>query len=379
MIATAASGLLLLACGSKDAPDAPHARRKAPATVAAREVVVAPELVFPATLVAVRDASLSSTRGGRVEAQLFEIGERVRKGDIVARVGQGELVFASQMAAAGAMQAQARLGDASGPEGAPGVLTAKAALESAEDAVVRAEKLFAQGSMSEQELLRARNAAKSARADYSAALASARADVGRLAEMRAAAGQAGAALADKDLRAPFDGVVLQRVLDVGQMAAPHAPIVRVVDPSGLVVRFEIPQADAAKAIVGAKTRFLANGLVVAGEVLRGSPGLVGEASTRTVEASLAKIDAGTLPGMHGSIALASGPPEPLVEIPTSATTSLAGVTRAWVLDAAHLQPRLLSVVRVEGEKTLVRRGLRAGEAVVATPAPDFRADEEVVP
>lgn len=343
------------------------------------EVTAPKELSFAGTVVAPRDALLASSRGGRVEAHLAELGAPVRRGQVVTRLGQGELVFASQVAMAGAKQAEARLGDSKAPESAPSVLAAKASLDSAEDAARRAEALFSQGSTSEQELVRAKNAATAARAEYGVALASARADLGRLSEMRAVVGQANAALDDRDLRVPFDGVVLQRFVEAGQMAAPHTPVVRVIDPSELDVRFEVPQVDASRVSVGAKTRIVVAGKSVTGTVFRESPGLVGEATTRLADARLQGPLDGVLPGMHTTLWVALPETETLITIPVSATSSSAGVVRAWVVSEQRLRPRLLSVARYEGDRLFVRSGLQRGDALVTAPSPDFRVDEEVAP
>lgn len=374
-------GLALALSGCTKSPSAggPPPKRKSPAVIAVTEVRAQKELSFVGTVLAPRDAVLSSTRGGRIEAHLVEVGDHVRRGQVVARLGQGELVFATQIAAAGAAQAEARLGEAKAPESAPSVLVAKASLESAEDAARRAEKLHAQGSTSEQDLLRVKNAETAARAEYGVALAAARADLGRLSEMRAAVGQATAALGDKDIRVPFDGVVLQRFLDVGHMAAPHGPLVRIVDPSELHVRFEVPQADADKVTLGAKTRIMVNGARVPASVIRVTPGLVGDANTKVVDARLEGPPKALLPGTRATVWLALPETESLVDIPLAATTSSAGVFRAWVVENGHLSERLLAVASFEGERLLVRRGLRAGDALVTTPEPDFRIDEEVTP
>ena len=344
--------VVLSACSQTSSVPTPVPKRKAPQTTLVSDVTSPKELSFAGTVVAPRDAFLASSRGGRVEAHLAELGARVRRGQVVTRLGQGELVFASQVAAAGAKQAEARLGDSKAPDGAPSVLAAKASLDSAEDAAVEG------GRPERQE---------------------ARADLGRLYEMRAAVGQANAALDDRDLRVPFDGVVMQRFVEAGQMAAPHTPVVRVIDPSELDVRFEVPQNDASRVSVGAKTRIVVAGKSVSGAVFRESPGLVGEATTRLADARLQGPLDGVLPGMHTTIWVALPESETLIPIPVSATTSSAGVVRAWVLSDQRLRPRLLSVARYEGDLVFVRSGLQRGDALVTAPSPDFRVDEEVGP
>jgi RND family efflux transporter MFP subunit len=338
-------------------------------------------LAFSGTLVAPRDASVGSTRGGRVESFQVETGQPVRRGQLLARLGAGELAYASQAAAASVTQAAARLADIRDPAAMPNALAAKSALDIASDARARTEALHAAGSASDQEVARVRTQEASARASYQQALADARVEFARLRETQALAGQARVALDDKDVRAPFDGVVLERFIDIGQMAGPQAPLFRVVDPSELRVRFEVSQFEADKVALGRSVRALVQGKVLRAKVVRSTPGLVGDGRARQVEAALeANVDATTDLVMLGARVpawLELDDIEELFEVPNSALTHTAGVARAWVLDGSHLDERLLSIARIDGEVTLVRAGLRAGEALVKSPSTDFRVGEEV--
>lgn len=376
-----ALSLAVVACGRHDGGGAKAPlKRKAPAVTTVVEQRAPRELSFLGTVFTPRDALLSSARGGRIEEHLVQIGDRVTAGQVLVRLGQGELAFAAQVAQAGAIQAAARVGDASTPDKVPSVEAAKASLDAAEDAVQRAEKLHAQGSLSEQELLRVRTTAAAARAEHQIALASARADFGRLREARASVGQASAALGDKEVRAPFDGVVLQRLLEQGYVAAPNEAVLRVADVSELYVRFEIPQAQASDVALGSKVYVAAGQGRVSGEVVRLTPGLVGEANARQVQAKLIDPPGELLLGARTTVWLElSGEPETLVVVPLSSTLSYAGVYRAWVLQDGRLNERLLSVARVEGDHLYARAGLRQGDALITTPLTDFRMGEEVAP
>ncbi|MFO0574291.1 MAG: efflux RND transporter periplasmic adaptor subunit [Polyangia bacterium] len=334
-------------------------------------------LSYVGTVVARRDATLASARGGPVEAFGFEVGQAVRAKDVVVQLGTRELAFASQAAAASATQAAVRLGSARDPASLPSSLAAKARLDAAVDAAARAVRLHAHGSVSEQELNRARTGEVAAKAEYDAALAAASAEFGRLNELQAMAGQARVALIDQEIRAPFDGIVLERFVERGQLAAPNGPLLRIVDPTQLVVRFEVPQFDADKVALGRWVSALASGKHLRAQIVRSTPGLVGEANARMVEASLSEPPVGLLPGTRLLLWLELEERESLIEIPLAATTQTAGVLRAWVLDGGRLTERLLSVARIEGDRVLVREGLRNGDALVQAPQPDFRLGEEV--
>jgi len=199
-------------------------------------------------------------------------------------------------------------------------------------------------------------------------------------ELTAMAGQASAALGDKAIRAPFDGVVFERFVDIGQMAAPNAPLLRVVDPSELRIRFDVSQFDADKVALGRNVIVAFGDKTIRGQVVRSTPGLVGAGSSRLVEAKLVEVpDPAPLPGAVLPASLETGDEEELVEIDRAATTSTAGLSRAWVVDNNHLSERLLTVARFEGNHVLVRRGLKGGEKLVKVPQTDFKLGEEVTP
>lgn len=371
----------LLACGagkSAHEQDA-GAKRKAPETLALEAQRIPRTLSYSGTIAAFRDVTLSSARGGQVETYSVEIGKPVQSGDVLVKLGASELSFASQAAAYSATQAAERTAGIKDAANLPSAIAAKAALDVASDAARRAERLHDQGSMSEQELLRIKTNEASAKAQYDAALNSARAELGHVQELRAVAGQAQAALTDKVVRAPFAGIVQERFIEIGQTAAPNAPLLRLVDLSQLRVRFEVPQFDADKVVLGRGVNVVAGGITRRAQVVRSTPGLVGDANTRLVEATLADADAKLLPGARVQALLETGEDEEVVEVPVSATTQTAGLTRAWIIDGNRLTERLLTVARYDGQRVLVRSGLKSGDRLVKMPQPDFRIGEEVVP
>ena len=61
-----------------------------------------------------------------------------------------------------------------------------------------------------------------------------------VAEKSARVKQLRSALNDLELRAPFDGTVSLRYVDAGAVVGPTTPIVRLINPDNLWVRFAIP-------------------------------------------------------------------------------------------------------------------------------------------
>lgn len=157
---------------------------------------------------AVRQSTVSAQIGGRVKEILFDVGDRVTRGQLILRIDERE---ASQ-ALAGS-QAQ--------------VLQSQANMQNAKANYERARQLFAQKFISQAGL-------DKAQADYKVALAQAAAS-------EAGAGQAGIAHGYTSVMAPYGGVVASRLVEVGEMVMPGNPLMTGFDPSEMRVVVNIPQ------------------------------------------------------------------------------------------------------------------------------------------
>src|ERR1700712_5716020 len=89
---------LLAACGGNSTaqPKDAGAPRKAPETFEVKSARVPRSLSYVGTIVASRDALIASPRGGRVEAYYFEVGQSVKRGEVLVELAAAELGFASQ-------------------------------------------------------------------------------------------------------------------------------------------------------------------------------------------------------------------------------------------------------------------------------------------
>lgn len=163
--------------------------------------------LWPAEVRAKRQSDLGFTQGGLVAEVRVDVGDKVSKGDVLARLDTRSL------------QADLRAAQA-------GVAQAKANRDIAATTRARQEKLLAQGHISQQRLDEV--TAQMDAAD--AALASARA-------------QAQALSVRLDLAsiiAPYDGVITARSLDEGAIAGSGKPVVSIVESGALEVRAGLP-------------------------------------------------------------------------------------------------------------------------------------------
>jgi membrane fusion protein (multidrug efflux system) len=145
---------------------------------------------------------------GRVTDILFEEGEEVEDGEVLLRLDQNKLRAELQAAQAAVMRAEAEF-------------------ENFRRQVERNDSLLAQGAISQQ-----------AYDDLQTQFASARA---RLEEARANRALRREDLEDATIRAPFDGRVGAREIDLGDFVSVGAPLFTVVDDDPLEIQFSVPE------------------------------------------------------------------------------------------------------------------------------------------
>src|SRR5690606_30635314 len=189
------------------------------AAVEVREV----ELTYTAEAVveAVRQSTVSAQIAGRIVDLRFDVGDYVKKGEVIVRIDERA---ASQAVAASEAQ----------------VREAEAALRQARAESERAKQLVAQKFLSQAALDRAE-------ADYKAAQA-------RVTALLAGAGQAQTERSFATVVAPYSGVVSARHVELGEMATPGKPLMTGFDPGTLRVTATVPQAQVAAIQAGAKAR-----------------------------------------------------------------------------------------------------------------------------
>jgi membrane fusion protein, multidrug efflux system len=144
-------------------------------------------------------------------------GDFVARGTVLARIRSAD--YAQRVASARASINQARSEE-----------------KLAEAELARAEKLFSTNAISRAELDAKVARAENARANVEAATAR--------------AGEASVALDDTVLKAPMDGVILSRDLEVGTLVSPGRPVLAIADIGTVKVTFAVPEALVERLSVG---------------------------------------------------------------------------------------------------------------------------------
>jgi HlyD family secretion protein len=264
------------------------------------------------------------------------------------------------------------------------VLQAQQTLEAQEKVFQSRQQLFDQGALPRKELDQSRVDLTQARNQY--AIAKKHLDdlmaIGKQQELKAAAGQlesakgkyleAQAQLSYSEIRSPIDGVVTDRPLYPGEMAAAGTPLLTVMDISSVIAKAHIPQSDAALLKVGDKGTMTVPGIEepMEGTVTVVSPAL--DPNSTTVEIWLeAKNPQHELkPGTSVKLSLTAQTVKDALVVPASSVvTAPDGTSSVMLVGAdgrAHQKPVRLGIRN--GDDVQIVEGVTAADKVVANGA-----------
>jgi multidrug efflux pump subunit AcrA (membrane-fusion protein) len=376
---------MLSGCGRGDAATP----AKAPAAEATEVGIGRPErqtlrvtVEQPGQIEGFEQAPLYAKVAGYVQKICADIGDRVTAGQVLAELSVPELQEELHQKEAAVAPAQAEVTDAERALAAAeaSLKKAEAALNLAEAGQIRADasyarwqseydrvrRLLPRGAVDESTADQTRDQLKSAEAarDESRALRDRAASTVKVNEARRRVAEADrrytvALLEYTQVRAPFDGVVTRRPVDVGHLVQPSAgpasgtPLFVVVRTDPVRIFVDVPEADAVFIHDGTPARVGVQALSeqeFEGRVRRSSWVLDNQARTLRVQIDLPNPDGRLRPGMYATARLATERPGVLT-LPASAVLTLDD------------QP---SVFRVEDGKALrtpVKVGMRQGERV----------------
>ncbi len=307
------------------------------ATVAVASTGEARQAAYDGVVQAVRQTVVAAQVPGAVVALHVKPGDRVKAGQVLLRL---DARAADQTAAAGAAQVRA----------------ARAGQDAATREFERQKQLFDKSYISQAALDRAEAQHKAAQAESAAQLAN-----------------AGAARTQSDfyvVRAPYDGLVAEVPVVLGDMAMPGRPLITVYDPAVLRVSAAIPQTVAAR---------LAKDVQPQAEV-SGAPGRITptrtqllptvDPATHTQELRL-DLPAGTAaaPGLFARAWLPlTGGSESRLTVPARSVVRRAELTAVYVAGPEGVPLlRQVRLGRTEGDTVEVLSGVSAGDRVVLDP------------
>ncbi len=324
-------------------------------------------------VVAQRKASVSSKSTGRLAYLGVEEGSRVKKGEIIARLENDDLTAARDRAASNLNAAKATLGQA------------EAELTDARLSYHRLKQLLAQNLISRQEYDAAEARFQKAAAGVANARATIKAGAAALAEAQTAVEYA-------LIRAPFDGVVLTKNAEVGEVVAPfgaavnaRAAVATMADMGSLMVEADVAEANINLVKLGQPGEILLDALPgrrFPGRVHMIVPTADRSKATIMVKVAFNTLDPSILPEMSAKVAFLSRPlrgdeENPRLMVNPKALRPQNGKFVAFVLRDQKVQAVPVEVGPTLGDLVEVLAGLQEGDKVVLQPPPNLRSGDRV--
>ncbi|HEU4937443.1 MAG TPA: efflux RND transporter periplasmic adaptor subunit [Vicinamibacterales bacterium] len=376
-IAFAAVVVLTGAGCSKGERAEAHSREGTPKAVQAepvRETSVRRAVDVVGTLAAVDEVTISSEADGKVAKILADLGDRVTTGQLLVQLDneKQQYTYAQQQAALARTLAQYGAPDANHLpelEETPDARRANADLVQATQAHDRATELFKRNLISQQALDDAKAALQSKRAIYNSAIQNAKNLRASIQASEATMKLAGRQLRDTEIRAPFDGFVQKRLVNMGELVKTQMPVMAIVRLDPLKVTAEIPEKMAPWIHPGQDVDLKVDAYqdrTFTGKVSRISPAVNSSTRAFPFEALVPNTEAVLKPGTFTRVHIESGKVDAVLTVPYAALQYRYGVNRVFVVNGDRLAIRELSVGERVGDRIEVMSGVKAGERVAIT-------------
>ncbi|MEK8033196.1 efflux RND transporter periplasmic adaptor subunit [Ideonella sp. DXS29W] len=347
------------------------------------------QLAASGYVVAQRRAAVSSKATGRLVELNVREGSLVKKGDLLARLDAADV-----QATLGVSEAAVRQSEAAMRQAEANLKLAQAQQLNADDELKRAMGLVAQGFISTQAVEAAQTRARTTAANTAAAQAA-------LQTAKAAIGQAQAQVKvqqvnrdSTDIRAPFDGVVLVKNANVGDLitlfsnaSGTSGAVVTMADLSTLEVEADVSESSVGKVKPDQPVEISLDALPEVrfrGSVARVVPTVDRAKATVMTKIRFEKLDPRILPEMSAKVNFLSQAPNDAEQKPVLAVNPKSVVER----DGQRVVFRIgagdkLEVVQVATGRTLgdalevTSGGLQRGERIVLSPAEALKAGASV--
>lgn len=174
-------------------------------------------------------------------------------------------------------------------------------------------------------------------------------------------------LADTLLLAPFDGVVVKRLQEPGDMGQPGVPVLTLQTPQGLRLEANVPSTCAGRYRTGmdVTVRIDTLGITTTAQIDEISPEVDPQTRTQLIKIALPVIE-GLQPGLFGWLEQACDRHEALL-VPTSAVQHIGQLEVVKVLSEGRVLMRHIRTAKTFGDQVEVISGLHAGEHVIIDP------------
>lgn len=352
----------------------------------ARVGALAVDLTYTGTTQPLQEVSLRSRVDGQVTLLAVDVGDAVAAGETLARLDADLLMVAVNQAQAelGARQAEVAQAQAAVSDAQTALESARVLLQQAQTEADRLARLADEGAISRQDAEQAQLAVdtgqqvlRSAEEQIRTRQAAVNAALERVSAQQALVEQAQERLSYSMVRSPLSGVVLQRLVEVGDYAESGDEILKVGDLSSIKVRIEVSDRDLSQVTVGQPVTVRLDAFPdqpVPGRITRIAPAADTASRLIPVEITIPNAAGRIGSGLLARVALqAVG--QDRVTIPRKALDVAGEAESPTVFVVTNindregtLQARTLEIGQESGDSVEVISGLRPGETFVVRSA-----------
>jgi RND family efflux transporter MFP subunit len=336
--------------------------------ITARAGTFGQDLVLPGQTAAWYETTIYARVSGYVAKWTVDIGDHVKKGQVLAIIETPELD-----AELGAARAQLKASEAQ--------VSARQAEAEFSKSTNERWRDSPKGVVSDQER-------ESKKADYESAIARLYAANAQVALDKSKVDQYTALAQFKQVTAPFDGTITERKIDIGNLVAAGSgstttPLYRMAQTDPLRVFVDVPQSSAVELMkpgVPAEIRATGpSGGVFAGAITRSAESLNSQARTMRVEVDLPNANHTLLPGTYVSVAFKLQPGG-LVEVPAAALIFRSQGAQVARVDAnSKIEFRDVSIGRDNGSLVELSSGIKPGDRLVLNISSQIAQGQSVTP
>jgi len=373
VLVTTLSSLVWAACSTangKTEDRQPAALAVSVSPVAVTEQPIARFIRVTGTLTAEEQADVAAETSGRVVSTPVERGTRVGQGTELIRLSAVETEASVKEAEANAAQIEARLAQPATAgfdvNKVPEVANARASLALAESEFARIEKLLAERVVSQSEYDQRKTQVEAARQMFESAKNGAEQQYQALQAARARVTLARKAASDTVVRAPFSGVVVERLVSTGDYVTRGMKVAQVVRVMPLRIALTVPEQFVADVTVGQPVTFTVDafiGRTFEGKVRYVSPSLRADQRALTVEAVVPNSNGELKPGMFATALIQQPKKVDAILVPATAVRAISGTSRVFVVAGDHAEERLVTTGQVVDQLVEVTSGLTRGDRV----------------
>jgi RND family efflux transporter MFP subunit len=348
--------------------DAAYSTAPSVDVITAQAVSVGQDLVLPGQTAAWYETTIYARVSGYVAKWMVDIGDHVKKGQVLAIIETPELD-----AELSASRAQLKASEAQ-------VAARQAEAEFSKTTNERWRD-SPKGVVSEQER-------ESKKADYESSAARLYAANAQVALDKSKVDQYTALAQFKQVVAPFDGTITERKIDIGNLVAAGSgstttPLYRMAQTDPLRIFVDVPQNSAVELMKpGVPAEIRATGPfggVFMGAITRSAESLDAQARTMRVEVDMPNANHALLPGTYVNVEFKLQP-RGLVEVPAAALIFRPKATQVARVDAhSKIDFQDVTIARDNGTLVELGSGVKPGDRLVLNISSQISAGQSVTP